>query len=81
MAPLIGIFPWGTVNGREQLAHNCGSLVGYKSTPPDREGAPLNPHHTHFIFVDDTSRGSNAWGTEVALRAKLEHTISKTKQV
>ncbi|KAL1511236.1 hypothetical protein AB1Y20_006047 [Prymnesium parvum] len=80
-APLIGIFPWGATNGREQLMRNCGTIAWYKPTPPSKEGAPLNPHHTHFIFVDDGTENSASWGSEIQMRSKIESTLSTVKSV
>ena len=80
-SPLIGVFPWGVVNGREQLAKNCGGVCGYKGSAPSRDGAPLNPQHTHFICVDDSNRGGKAWGSEIGLRSSLESHISVAKSV
>ena len=36
--------------------------------------APIEPNHTHFIFVDDGS--VRKYGAEIAFRAHLEHVIS-----
>ena len=36
--------------------------VGNENT---HDGAALEPHHSHLILVDDGSRGSEAWGTEI----------------
>ena len=56
--PVVGVFPWGVVNGREQLLETSSqggptAVASYTPSPPTREGAPLNPHHTHFVFVDN----------------------------
>ena len=44
---------------------------------PSIDGAPLNPDHTHFVFVDTEKSGKAAWGTEIDFRVQLEHSISK----
>lgn len=36
--------------------------------------APIEPNHTHFIFVDDGS--VRKYGVEIAFRAQLEQAIS-----
>ena len=80
--PLIGIFPWGATNCRERLHDAIGKAAPYgKATPPSRDGAPLNCHHTHFVLVDSGEKNEAAWGSEIAFRAQLEATISHTKGV
>lgn len=79
--PLIGIFPWGVTNGRERLAATVGREVPYSASAPSASGAPLNPHHTHFVLVDNGTVGSRAWGSEIHLRAEIVATISSTKNV
>jgi len=81
--PVVGVFPWGVVNEREQLANasSSSSVTAYKPTPPSIDGAPLNPHHSHFIFVDDGKRGRQAWGSEIQMRSALEAAISKAKGI
>ena len=88
--PVVGVFPWGVVNEREQLTHpSSGSLhdparpgvATYKPTPPTIDGAPLNPNHTHFVFVDDGKEGRAAWGSEIQLRSALESAVSKAKNI
>ena len=39
------------------------------------EPVPLNPDHTHFIFVDDGHR--NRYGGVAGVRAKFEQRISQ----
>jgi len=36
---------------------------------------PIDPNHTHFIFVDNGTH--NKFGTEIRLRADLESHVSK----
>jgi hypothetical protein len=45
------------------------------------DGAPLNPYHTHFVFVDNGKVAPQAWGGEIGLRANLESTYAKAKAV
>ena len=59
--PIIGFMPWGFVNGREQLARASGGVGVYQPRPQSEHGAPLNPHHTHFMFVDDGKEGAACW--------------------
>ena len=80
--PVVGVFPWGVVNERWALEMGVGGRVTqYRPTPATVEGAPLNPHHTHFIFVDNGTEGKAAWGSEIEIRSKLEHAISKSKKI
>jgi transient receptor potential cation channel subfamily M protein 2 len=55
--------------------------ASYSAPPASGAGAPLNPHHTHFILVDNGKEGGAAWGSEISLRAEFEATISNTKNV
>ena len=42
-----------------------GKTIRYSSRhQSDASGAPLEPNHTHFIFVDNPSQG---WGGEIAV--------------
>ena len=74
--PCIGIMPWRVVAGREPLAGCEGGICTYpRNLEASSSAAPLNRHHTHFIFVDDTQRANDnfpAWGTEVPVRAAIE---------
>ena len=38
---------------------------------PSAYSAPLNRHHSHFVFVDNGKEESGAWGSEVDLRTTL----------
>ena len=79
--PLLGIFPWGVTNGRERLNAAIGTDAAYAAPPASRDGAPLNRHHQHFVFVDNGKEGAAAWGSEIELRAKIEATIANMKNV
>ena len=84
--PVVGVFPWGVVNGREQLLETSSqggptAVASYTPSPPTREGAPLNPHHTHFVFVDNGKTGGAAWGSEIELRSSLEAAVSKARNI
>ena len=45
-----------------------------KPTAVKRGLAPLDPNHTHFIFVDDGTRAK--FGGEISFRARLEHVLA-----
>ena len=74
--PLIGIFPWGVINGRDDLAGQRGGTMSYTRKPPTREGAPLNKYHTHFLLVDDGKVGGVAWGSEIGFRSAMEKELA-----
>eukprot|EP00966_Prymnesium_polylepis_P012533 288145-Prymnesium_polylepis.1 len=37
--------------------------------------------HSYFIFVDNGSSGSDAWGTEIELREALEYHVAKRNHI
>ena len=58
--PLIGVTSYGCVNGREVLEKARMDTRTYVNpAPPSVKGAPLNPHHTHFVFVVNEYRISD----------------------
>tara|TARA_B110001452_G_scaffold21628_1_gene17351 strand:+ start:612 stop:4946 length:4335 start_codon:yes stop_codon:yes gene_type:complete len=79
--PVIGILPWGATNGRDVLMTSKSQVANYPSVglTASRAGVPLNPHHTHFVLVDDGREGAESWGTEIGLRAELEAACAQTK--
>lgn len=64
--PLIAFTPHGCVKGRKAFD---GARKGFQTYNCDEkaahDGAPLNPHHTHFVLVDSGLQGAPAWGTEI----------------
>ena len=79
--PLIGVFPMGVTKGRDILTTHTGNVAPYalKTSLADRNGAPLNPYHTHFVFVDNGVEGSAAFGSEIPLRSALEAVAADIK--
>ena len=83
----IGIAPWGAILGREALArHSAIRRPGGKRVPFEyacthhqnsKEGAALESHHSHFVFVDDGSTEKDAWGSEISTRFAIERCVSK----
>ncbi|KAL3863125.1 hypothetical protein ACJMK2_004897 [Sinanodonta woodiana] len=78
----IGIAPWGYVKDRRYLEGNDdkGKFPAYFKTSNVIEHGrpvPLNPDHTHFIFVDDGYR--NSYKGVASFRAKLEEKIKAPK--
>ena len=57
--PLIGIGPWGAINGRERLVDARGDRVNYWGGAASAEGAALNSAHSHFLLVEYAPRRSN----------------------
>lgn len=46
---------------------------------PRPHEAPLDPNHTHFLFVDDGRSGK--YGEEIHFRARVEKHISETESL
>ncbi|GFO25838.1 transient receptor potential cation channel subfamily m member 3-like [Plakobranchus ocellatus] len=78
----IGIAPWGYVRGRHVLESNgSGKFNAYYRTSNQilhKQPVPLNPDHTHFIFVDDGYR--IRYGGVAQFRSKFEKKISADKR-
>ena len=80
--PLVGIAPWAAVYGRAALRGCKGEevFVGGGLAPSAEVDGKLNPHHTHQILVD-SGRAAPKWGSEIALRSRLERTFATSKGV
>ncbi|XP_061184292.1 transient receptor potential cation channel subfamily M member-like 2 [Saccostrea echinata] len=76
---LIGIGPWGYVNNRKELESDGNGRfpVHFKTSNVIIHGkpVPLNPNHTHFVFVDDGVRNTYTGASE--FRAQFEQKVSK----
>ncbi len=48
----------------------------YEMPTAGQKGVPLNPDHTHFLFVDDGSVGK--FGVEITWRTEFEKYVSLT---
>eukprot|EP00966_Prymnesium_polylepis_P224275 5188142-Prymnesium_polylepis.1 len=61
----LGIVPSRCVAGRRQLeAHDPDEVCKYHANKSTRgHEAPLDKHHTHFIFVDAGDKAG--WGSEI----------------
>ncbi|KAH9518536.1 hypothetical protein Btru_017091 [Bulinus truncatus] len=75
----IGIAPWGYIKGRNSLesASGMGKFNAYYRTSNQihhKQPVPLNPFHTHFIFVDDGYRCR--YGGVAEFRSKFERKIA-----
>ena len=81
--PLIGVTSYGCAKGRSCFEDTRGGTPqGYVCTQKAGvDGAPLNPHHSHFVFVDNGKVAPAAWGGEVGWRAQLEDTYTRSKGV
>ena len=53
-SPLIGVASWANVHGRDQLLKPGRGLkrAYHLDRPPSETDAPLEPNHTHFVFVE-----------------------------
>mmetsp|Transcript_302 Transcript_302/g.686 ORF Transcript_302/g.686 Transcript_302/m.686 type:complete len:1370 (-) Transcript_302:267-4376(-) len=77
--PVVGVAPWGAIQGRHMLENCKGETINYRDATRDSaksgEGAKLNPYHTHQILVDTArvyTKSTPVFGQEQALRARLE---------
>ncbi|CAL1527369.1 unnamed protein product [Lymnaea stagnalis] len=78
----IGIAPWGYVKGRHVLEsyNGQGKFNAFYRTSNQilhKQPVPLNPDHTHFIFVDDGYR--YRYGGVADFRSKFERKIATEK--
>lgn len=85
--PCIGMPLFGNVLGHELIEKKACSLdemrdakeqmVEYAPTEADNTllGAALEPHHTHFLLLDNGEAGAKAWGMEIefGLRTQLAY--------
>ncbi|XP_033107723.1 transient receptor potential cation channel subfamily M member-like 2, partial [Anneissia japonica] len=77
----IGIAPWSYVENWQSLVGRKGEGLypaQYKVNPIVQRGKPvsLDPHHTHFLLVDD---GTRMYGCDIEYRAKLEQAMRAPK--
>lgn len=77
--PCIGMPLYGNVLDCEQIARRACSVDEWawrgaaeetcEYLPCEADNAPhataLDPHHTHFVLVDNGERGTKAWGREI----------------
>uniref|UniRef100_K1PWA2 Transient receptor potential cation channel subfamily M member 6 n=1 Tax=Magallana gigas TaxID=29159 RepID=K1PWA2_MAGGI len=79
---LIGIGPWGYVKNRKKLISRGDGCfpVHFQTSKVIQHGkpVPLNPNHTHFVFVDDGFRNNYKGASE--FRALFEQKVSKPTQ-
>ncbi|XP_033120176.1 transient receptor potential cation channel subfamily M member-like 2 [Anneissia japonica] len=76
----IGIIPWGYVGNSESLVGEKGKGLypaEYKVNPivKRKEPVSLDPHHTHFLLVDDGTMMS--YGYDIPYRAELENAMTE----
>lgn len=69
-----GIATWGCVAEVTKLDGKGVNIQYTKPTTTKRGLAPIDPNHTHFIFVDDGTEAK--FGGEITFRARLEHALS-----
>lgn len=69
-----GIATWGCVAEVTKLDGKGVNVQYTKPTITRRGFAPIDPNHTHFIFVDDGTQAK--FGGEISFRARLEHALS-----
>ena len=82
-APLIGICPLGAVEPGSRLrdAKKEDMVRGsfpYRNDSDQDTLSPLDPNHSHFIFVDNQMNGQKAFGCERGLRTHLESCVASS---
>ena len=71
--PLLGISAHGAVNNRDKFdSLKFGRAVYQDPDKPSVDGAPISPHHSHFLFIDSGREQRKAWGSEIVVRAEIE---------
>ena len=48
---------------------------------PSVDGAPISPHHSHFLFIDAGRERREAWGSEIVVRAEIEQHMMQSRAV
>jgi transient receptor potential cation channel subfamily M protein 2 len=69
-----GIAPWGCISGVDQLDVHGTNVIYNKSKNDEKDETPLEPNHTHFIFIDDGTK--HQYGGEIKFRDQFEKAIS-----
>ncbi len=80
--PLVGITAHGAVNGREAFEGvRYGRATYADPAKASFNGAPISPHHSHFLFIDSGKENSKAWGSEIKVRAAIEKHLTMARAV
>ena len=80
--PLLGISAHGAVNNRDKFdSLKFGRAVYQDPDKPSVDGAPISPHHSHFLFIDSGREQRKAWGSEIVVRAEIEQHMMKSRAV
>ena len=80
--PLIGISAYGAVNNRDKFdSLKFGRAVYQDPDKPSVDGAPISPHHSHFLFIDAGRERREAWGSEIVVRAEIEQHMMQSRAV
>ena len=78
--PLLGISAHGAVNNRDKFdSLKFGRAVYQDPDKPSVDGAPISPHHSHFLFIDSGREKREAWGSEIVVRAEIEQHMMKSR--
>ena len=82
----LGVATWGIVKHHEVLEQRVERVHQYDAPPPPPPAgapppkgarAPLEPNHSHFLFVDAGPAAEGQFGKEIALRAALEDQLCR----
>ncbi|KAL1522794.1 hypothetical protein AB1Y20_017766 [Prymnesium parvum] len=89
-ATLVGITAWGATLGREQLESASEAAQGEEppvveytahQRPSKPGAAAVEPNHSCFVFVDDATCGTKAWGREMESRLMIEKALCERYDV
>ena len=58
-----------------------GRAVYQDPDKPSVDGAPISPHHSHFLFIDAGRERREAWGSEIVVRAEIEQHMMQSRAV
>ena len=82
LTPCIGIAPFRCVTGKDKL-HGPGAgerTVSYRKVRANSTvSAALDPHHTHFLLVDNDK--TPGFGGEIRFRTQLEERLSNDMRI
>ncbi|CAF1648386.1 unnamed protein product [Rotaria sp. Silwood1] len=70
---LIGIASWGCISNVSQLDVHGSNVIYSKLKSDEKDETPLEPNHTHFIFIDDETKHKH--GSAIKFRAQFERAI------
>ncbi|CAD5113778.1 DgyrCDS2946 [Dimorphilus gyrociliatus] len=73
----IGIAPWGVIENKNELISRDKVISYHAGSSSKSNSVMLNSNHAYFLLVDNGTDGK--FGSDIALRKKLEKFISQQK--